>query len=183
MKILFLTISVFTGQSIAQYSLSVSDSKVVNLGDSIELECAVKDVKEYSVSWSKKNDNISTPISVGLQIVEDDEHYSVSRKSNRAYSLTIHDARLSDIGFYECKALVSPGKQEIGFVEVNVRHPPTILKTSSESTVVTLGQNAILECHATGYPKPDYYWSFTRDTIDKDYTKGIPFYNRTLVVR
>lgn len=172
------TMAFFMKQSSQNYrnrhdNLTISEAKVVNLTESFELECGLENVFEYSVIWSKGNTDGTKPtlVSIGLQIFAQnvDNHYSIERKWNQLYSLTIKDATLTDIGFFECKALIPRGKQKIGLVEVNVRHPPAILKASPQLTIGTLGQNITLECQTIGYPKPDIYWTFTKD---KHYVLG-----------
>ena len=65
-------------------------------------------------------------------------------------------------GFYECQAISVVGSNRV-VVKLNVHEAPKITRRPVKEVVVPLDGSTILECNATGNPKPVLLWMRERD--------------------
>ena len=65
-------------------------------------------------------------------------------------------------GFYECQAISVVGSNRV-VVKLNVHEAPRITRRPVKEVVVPLDGSTILECNATGNPKPVLLWMRERD--------------------
>lgn len=91
-----------------------------------------------------------------------------TRQGDRTtYMLIVRRLQESDSGPYTCQVVVKGADQESGDTlitiqktgEMTVLVPPTISQAETTQTInVQEGENALLTCGATGFPKPNITW-------------------------
>lgn len=141
---------------------SISQEKVVNIGDTLELECTVQYASDYSVVWLKidpqhPSDNLF--ISSGTNVIVPDQRYAVTYDEySGKYTLKISKVQEIDKGYYECQIITSPTSKEQANVWVYVRLPPVISDNSTRSVITSIGTTVDLYCYASGYPPPRMSW-------------------------
>lgn len=86
----------------------LSQDHVMNLGDSLDLECSVSNVDDCcTVSWSKQNLQRSdwpVPLSAGeLNILKDTRFNTRYVQYNKTFILHISELQETDEGFYKCQ--------------------------------------------------------------------------------
>lgn len=140
----------------------ISQEQIKNIGDSVELSCAVQYVEQYPVQWTqmgrtKNSDGV--PISSGSSMILRDSRFkTVYDPEKSSYTLTIKDIQETDAGFYRCQIIVSIMLKVSAEVELQLRQPPIIFDNSTRSLIVTEQQSVTLECYAGGHPQPNIYW-------------------------
>ena len=92
----------------------------------------------------------------GLQL--DLPHYKITSEGE----LHIKHVMPEQDGFYECQAISVVGSNSI-VIKVTVHEEPIITRRPVKEVVVPLDGSTILECNATGNPKPVLLWMRERD--------------------
>ena len=93
----------------------------------------------------------ASPPSNTIIYVGDMQVDKTSKVVNKDFVFTISKVAAKDAGVYECN-YQSPAVK-LTF-EVDVQYPPTVKAKSKKSQSVVKGQNVMMECEATGNPKP-----------------------------
>lgn len=108
--ILFLNLFLVGWSQPTPQILKISENQVVNVGDTVDLQCSVKDAREFPVAWLKlglnpiDNDYISS----GHSLIVRDDRFSLDYDEVREiYKIQIKNARESDSGRYQCQLLIS----------------------------------------------------------------------------
>ncbi|KAF8795911.1 Lachesin like protein [Argiope bruennichi] len=140
----------------------ISQEKVVNIGDTVELDCSVQYAEDYSVVWLKTNPNIPSDqlfISSGTHQIVPGNRYSVRFDDGTGtYTLAISKLQEIDAGLYECQIITGPASKLKANVWVYVRLPPVISDNSTRSVITSSGSTVELNCYASGYPPPRISW-------------------------
>jgi len=98
-------------------------------------------------------------LAIGSSLVIKDSRFALRYdQSSTTYTLQLKDIQETDAGIYMCQVVISTVNKITAEVELQVRRPPTILDTSTQSVVTTEGKAVVLECYAIGYPKPTISW-------------------------
>jgi len=127
----------------------------VNVGREAVLECPVNHLGRYKVGWLKAKDQ--TILALHHRVITHNERFGVDHDDNRIWKLKIRSVAKTDAGCYMCQINTENMKKQVGCIDVLI--PPEIddLKTSSD-VHVNEGDEAKLECHANGHPKPKIKW-------------------------
>eukprot|EP00093_Oithona_nana_P010321 10321.XXX_106056_119614_1 [CDS] Oithona nana genome sequencing. len=127
----------------------------VNVGREAVLECPVNHLGHYKVGWLKAKDQ--TILALHHRVITHNNRFDVDHDENRIWKLKIRSVQESDAGCYMCQINTEVMKKQVGCIDVLI--PPEIddLKTSSD-VHVNENDEALLECHANGHPKPDIKW-------------------------
>ncbi|XP_070156465.1 fasciclin-2 isoform X2 [Polyergus mexicanus] len=112
------------------------------LGEDFSIMCRVRARPSPSVDWLYNGELIKT-----------NDRYVIN-----AYSLKIKNVQESDDGIYTCRASVqTTGELQERLIRVEVHTRPSIEEISSPIDI-TEGENANIECKATGKPPPTFTW-------------------------
>ncbi|XP_029660543.1 fasciclin-2 isoform X4 [Formica exsecta] len=112
------------------------------LGEDFSIMCRVRARPSPSVDWLYNGELIKT-----------NDRYVIN-----AYSLKINNVQESDDGIYTCRASVqTTGELQERLIRVEVHTRPSIEEISSPIDI-TEGENANIECKATGKPPPTFTW-------------------------
>ena len=119
---------------------------IVRAGETARFECAAKGEPHPQISWSKKDETTFLAATERrMQLMPQDS------------SIFIVAVRAEDEGIYTCKAEneagVSTASAKLEVIEV-----PRFLKPMLDKGVIG-GEKAVLECLATGAPKPNLIWT------------------------
>ncbi|XP_071450055.1 protein amalgam-like [Hetaerina americana] len=127
----------------------------VAVGREAILSCSVTELDNYKVGWMKAEDQ--TILTLHNKVVTHNSRISVTHDGHRTWNLHIRQVKEADRGCYMCQINTNVMKKQIGCVDVHV--PPDIsdAETSSDITVQE-GENATLQCRATGHPSPRIVW-------------------------
>ncbi|XP_046400586.1 lachesin-like [Ischnura elegans] len=127
----------------------------VAVGREAILSCSVTELDNYKVGWMKAEDQ--TILTLHTKVVTHNSRISVTHDGHRTWNLHIRQVKEADRGCYMCQINTNVMKKQIGCVDVHV--PPDIsdAETSSDITVQE-GENATLQCRATGHPTPRIVW-------------------------
>jgi len=138
------------GESISAPSIvSPPVSMVVNETGAASFQCEVKGNPEPQVTWLKQN----SPLRADKRIVQ-------SRGG-----LLITDVTSQDGGMYTCKAKNILGvKTSSATLTIQVA---AMIKQKPSSVIVEEGQNASLQCEATGKPTPKVTWQKAFSHVSK----------------
>ncbi|XP_064470982.1 lachesin-like [Ornithodoros turicata] len=140
----------------------ISKERVVNIGDTVDLECSVLYAAEYPVIWVKLNHvdpSNNLFISTGSNVIVPDQRFSIRHDgASTTYVLQITKLQETDSGLYQCQVVIGPTSKVSSDVWVHVRIPPIISDNSTRSAIVSTGANVSLECYAGGYPTPKVSW-------------------------
>lgn len=150
-----------SGQNVGEPTITyISETKIVDIQGDVELECSTNYAAQFAVVWQKlsKDGGPSTPISHGPSKILPDNRFSLRYDSASTYKLQIRDIQEEDAGMYQCAVLISSINKKTGNVELVVRMPPVISDNSTRSIIKSEGEQARLECYASGFPKPRVSW-------------------------
>mgnify|MGYP002050250658 CR=1 FL=1 len=130
----------------------------------------------FQVGWLKAKDQ--TILALHHRVITHNNRFDVDHDENRIWKLKIRSVQESDAGCYMCQINTEVMKKQVGCIDVLSKTilkcswfqilkilslyfpvPPEIddLKTSSD-VHVNENDEALLECHANGHPKPDIKW-------------------------
>ncbi|KAJ7986246.1 hypothetical protein DPEC_G00337960 [Dallia pectoralis] len=119
------------------------DSNLIEpLGGDVVLNCGVRGDPQPTIQWSKKGVNIQ--ISKRVNQLDDG-------------SLVIYGTLNEDVGKYRCVAANEAGVVE-RVVSLTLQSSPSITVEPVEA-VVEAGTTVLLNCHASGEPRPGIQWS------------------------
>uniref|UniRef100_A0A673YHZ1 Immunoglobulin superfamily DCC subclass member 3-like n=1 Tax=Salmo trutta TaxID=8032 RepID=A0A673YHZ1_SALTR len=129
------------------------ESKSVDEGGVARLTCQVNGIPEASISWEKNRTAVNT----------DDNRYTILPTG----ILQITGVRRTDSGVYRCVATNIANTRYSHEAQLTVtgkRSSPRIYKepvilSGPQNLTITVHQTAILECIATGNPRPIVSWS------------------------
>lgn len=141
---------------------AISQEKIVNIGDTIDLSCSVQYAKGYPVIWAKMSfDNprdvlfISKSASLSLA----DNRYSIRHdEASSTYTLQLSKIQEVDSGVYQCQVVIGPVSKVTADVRVVVNIPPVISDNSTRSVITSAGETIALHCYASGHPTPQVSW-------------------------
>ncbi|XP_071040811.1 lachesin [Parasteatoda tepidariorum] len=140
----------------------ISQEKVVDVGDTVELECQVQYAEDYSVVWVKTNPDQPSDqlfISSNTNQIVPGERYAIRFKDDtKTYVLKINKLQEIDAGLYECQIIIGAASKLRANVWVHVRLPPVISDNSTRSVITSTGSTVDMHCFASGYPKPRISW-------------------------
>lgn len=140
----------------------ISPEKVVLVGDTVDLQCAIQYPQNYPVIWVKidREDPRNTLFiskNAGLSIP--DNRYSIRHDdASYTYTLQLSKIRETDSGTYECQVITGTASRVTADVNVTVRVPPTIVDNSTRVVTTFEGASIELVCYATGHPRPLISW-------------------------
>ncbi|XP_034934041.1 lachesin-like isoform X2 [Chelonus insularis] len=131
------------------------------------------------MAWLRMIDQ--TILSMGMRSLNNPQKFSITvenikLKSNQtpgrneeetSWKLHIRDVKESDRGCYMCQVNTKPMLNQLGCVDVLVRPDILTSGTSQGEVVVKEGENATLECKATGHPQPKIFWRKEKGSILK----------------
>ncbi|KFM75310.1 Lachesin, partial [Stegodyphus mimosarum] len=139
----------------------ISKEKVVNIGDTVELECGLEYAKDYSTVWVRRNHEGADRLFIASgtsQIVPVDRYSVRFDDDSNTYILKMTKLQEIDAGLYECQVITGPATILSASVWVHVRLPPVISDNSTRSVITSTGSTVDLNCYATGYPVPRISW-------------------------
>lgn len=138
----------------------ITKEQNANIGDTIDLHCAVHYASQYPVLWVKVDeDGRNSLISSGSSQIIPDQRYSVRHdEASSTYTLQISKIQQMDTGLYQCQVIIGSTSKLAEDSWVNVRIPPVILDNSTQTVQTTSGQSVYLSCYADGFPKPKITW-------------------------
>ncbi|XP_019718321.1 hemicentin-1 isoform X1 [Hippocampus comes] len=129
------------------------------LGSHVSLRCEASGVPVPSITWLKDG----TPIESSLQ-------WQWSIRGNR---LELGPLTLSHAGTYTCVAKNSEGQEQKDYI-LTVQVSPTILDSDHPSEVsAPIGEEATLECKASGNPVPHLSWLKDGSTLEESDTRHV----------
>lgn len=146
----------------------ISQKQIKDIGGKVELDCSVQYSRQYNVVWSKTGRDHGEYIflSTGSSLITKDSRFTLEFDApSTTYSLHINDIQETDAGFYHCEVFLSVNKKITADVQLSVHRPPIISNNSTQYIVVSEGQTAQMECHASGYPTPTIIWSRENNTL------------------
>lgn len=148
----------------------ISQEQIKDIGGTVELECSVQYAREYSVVWSKiskdRSGSETVFLSTGSSLVIKDSRFALRYdQASTTYTLQIKDIQETDAGIYLCQVVISTVNKITAEVDLQVRRPPIILDTSTQSIVASEGKSVQMECYASGYPKPTISWRRENNAI------------------
>ncbi|VDM49967.1 unnamed protein product, partial [Toxocara canis] len=125
----------------------------VNEGDSVELPCNVKDLNDDTVVlWKRGEEIIFTDEDGSL----DDQRFQLNRENDN-FTLIINRVEPYDTAAYVC-SITSPEMSITHHLQVNV-HPSVLISPDSNPLLVSVGENVVMKCTASGNPAPKVSWS------------------------
>jgi len=140
----------------------ISSEKVVNIGDTVDLQCSVQYASNYPVIWIKidqKNPENNLFISTGSSTSIPDNRYSIRHDpSSSTYTLQLSKIQEVDSGLYSCQVVLSASSKVSANTRLIVNIPPMITDNSTRSIITSVGSSIILQCWATGMPTPSLSW-------------------------
>lgn len=153
-----------TAVSFAQRSPSITyitEDKIVDVGETVELSCSVQYGTDFNVIWLKTGKNIRDSIflSTDTSLVLKESRFALLYDGASAtYTILIKDLQETDAGIYQCEVVLSVNNKITAEVELSVRRPPVITDNSTQSVVTVEGESVSMECFATGFPHPKIVW-------------------------
>ena len=129
----------------------ISKTQYVNLGQRVELICRVAEIGNYKVIWLKVD-----PRSSKTELLTRG-HGRTTHAHSDSHTYVIDGARQEDAGEYICR--IQTEDKIDSSLHLYVNAPPAIKDDSSRSVIASIGDPEILlECSATGFPKPKIVW-------------------------
>ncbi|XP_015783363.1 lachesin [Tetranychus urticae] len=160
--LLFINFTNLIGTTLHPAISFISHEKVVMVGDTVDLQCAIQYPKDYPVIWAKIDHQdprnfLFISKNAGLSIP--DNRYSIRHDdASYTYTLQLSKIRETDSGTYQCQVITGTTSRVTAEVNVTVRVPPTIIDNSTRVVTTSEGATIELECYATGHPKPMISW-------------------------
>lgn len=112
------------------------------LGEDFAIQCQVRAKPSPSVDWLYNGELIKT-----------NDHYIID-----TYALRIKNVQESDDGIYTCRASVqTTGELQERPIRVEVHTRPSIEEIPNPISIIE-GEDANIECRATGKPPPTFTW-------------------------
>ncbi|KAG7335959.1 hypothetical protein KOW79_000652 [Hemibagrus wyckioides] len=127
------------------------ESMVVDEGGVARFHCAINGIPEASIMWEKNRTTLST----------DDDRYTLLPYG----IMQITGVRHADSGVYRCvaKNIANTRYSHEALLTVTVATPRTykepVILSGPQNLTINIHQTAILECIATGNPRPIVSWS------------------------
>lgn len=138
---------------------SISQDKVVNVGDTVDLECSVQYASGYPIIWAKVDQRNNLFISKGSSLSIPDNRYSIRHdEASSKYTLQISKIQETDAGTFQCQIVLGATSKVTANVRMIVIIPPLITDNSTRSVRTSTGGSISLECYAIGNPKPKISW-------------------------
>lgn len=124
-------------------------------GATASLKCAAEGVPAPNVSWSKDEGGDfpaarERRINVNTFSAGDDQKTIIN-------SFNIYNVKAVDMGIYQCKAS-NPAGSISWNISLSVLEVPRFVKPMEDKSVPE-GETAVIECQATGSPKPGLSWT------------------------
>ncbi|XP_013787040.1 lachesin-like [Limulus polyphemus] len=162
----------------------ITEERVVNIGDNVDLQCSVEYASNYPVLWTKINREKPSEdlfISKDSSLIVPDPRYSIRHdKGSRTYTLQISKIQEIDAGPYQCQVIIGPTSKITADVLMSVKIPPVILDNSTHSIVTSNGATVSLNCYASGLPTPRISWR--RENNDLLPTGGAVYRGNVLTI-
>ena len=140
----------------------ISQERVVNIGDTIDLHCSVQYSHGYPVIWAKidrENPSNNLFISRGSSLSIPDNRYSIRHdEASSTYTLQLSKIQEVDTGTYQCQVIIGTSSRVTADVHVRVNIPPVISDNSTRSVITSAGTTIALQCYAGGHPQPFISW-------------------------
>lgn len=169
---------------------NITEETTVNEGDSVDLNCTVRDHGSSSLEWKKKNFDKKDDSEVLLALRDTlnfaNDRYTVKiiphENGTVIYRFNIKKVEAGDMGQYVCSINLSQKDKVTSSVTLFVKHSPIILesKTLAEH-IVTEGQKLEAVCQAEGFPKPSISWKREENAIMPG--GGQIIYGDTLIIK
>ena len=105
------------------------------------------------------------PISSGPTLLIKDKRFSLEhdakpRGGGSSFTLSITDVQASDSSTYQCQVVVSLHNMITADAKLQVKLPPVMNDLGETRTVrAKVGDQALLNCEASGFPLPRMTWS------------------------
>lgn len=162
----------------------ISQERIVNIGDTIDLHCSVQYASGYAVIWAKidrENPNNNLFISRGSSLSIPDNRYSIRHdEASSTYTLQLSKIQEIDSGTYQCQVVIGPSSRVTADVKVRVNIPPIISDNSTRSVITSAGATIQLQCYAGGHPQPHISWR--RENNDLLPTGGAVYRGNVLTI-
>jgi Leucine-rich repeat (LRR) protein len=118
----------------------------VKVGNTARLECAARGQPLPEISWQKDGgDNFPAAMERRMHVMPTDDVFFIV------------EVKLKDMGLYTCTATNDAGSITAN-AYLNVLETPTFVRPMSDKEAIA-GETAVLECMASGSPKPTLTWS------------------------
>ncbi|KAB5586931.1 hypothetical protein PHYPO_G00007190 [Pangasianodon hypophthalmus] len=127
------------------------ESMAVDEGGVARFHCAINGIPEASITWERNRTTLST----------DDDRYTLLPNG----ILQVTGVRHADSGMYRCvaKNIANTRYSHEALLTVTVATPRTykepVILSGPQNLTINVHQTAILECIATGNPRPIVSWS------------------------
>ncbi|XP_011300675.1 roundabout homolog 2 isoform X2 [Fopius arisanus] len=134
------------------------------------LSCTIRSLGKYKVAWLRKDDMMvlsmgtktltnSHKFSLSLENMKPKTNLTTGRNEDEAtWKLHIKTLKEQDRGCYMCQVNTKPMLNQVGCVDVLVAPDILTSGTSESEVIVKEGENATLECKASGRPPPTVSW-------------------------
>ncbi|XP_076315975.1 hemicentin-1-like [Tachypleus tridentatus] len=136
---------------VAPVVLAAPGPQAVRLADPIVLNCAVDGDPFPQIIWTKNGQHVEL-------------NHRIQQMTNG--SLVIYKSLSEDTGHYKCVASNEYGAAE-GTAMLVVKSGPSFV-VEPHDTVVDLGETIMMDCKATGEPKPDIKWQKAHSSLAHD---------------
>ena len=184
---LFLLVASYTVHVYCQQNPSISfisKERIVNIGDTIDLDCSVQYARGYPVIWTKidrQDPSRNLFISRGSSLSIPDNRYSIRHdEASSTYTLQLSKIQEIDTGTYQCQVVIGPTSRVTADVTVQVNISPVISDNSTRTVITSAGASISLHCYASGHPTPHISWR--RENNDLLPTGGAVYRGNTLTI-
>ncbi|XP_015109027.1 lachesin [Diachasma alloeum] len=141
------------------------------------LSCTIRSLGKYKVAWLRNENQMI--LSMGTRSITNPQKFSVSLENMRTktnlttgrnedeatWKLHIRNVKEQDRGCYMCQVNTKPMLNQLGCVDVLVAPDILTSGTSESEVIVKEGENATLECKASGRPTPTVAWKKEKDAL------------------